>query len=251
MKKKIPHGRSHYGGKNDRGSWGNVPDSVKKIWNVELNDTYQKIITKHKRIADSNSLIHLGTLGSGNHFIEICRDEKEYIWIMLHSGSRGVGNKIGTHFIDLAKQEMKKQKNKLPDINLAYFHEGTEFFNDYYEAAGWAQKFAKLNRRIMMNNAIASLASFPGIPAFDGELEMVDCHHNYVEHEMHFGKEVFVTRKGAVRARRGELGIIPGSMGACSYIVKGLGNSDSFQSCSHGAGRMMSRTEAKRRFFTG
>ena len=167
------------------------------------------------------------------------------MWVMLHSGSRGVGNAIGTFFIELAKQDMRKWHINLPDIDLAYFPEGTDHFDDYVEAVGWAQDFAALNRRMMMTNVIAALRGQIAKP-FEAELEAVNCHHNYVTRENHFGENVLVTRKGAVRAAKGVLGIIPGSMGAKSFIVRGLGNPESFDSCSHGAGRIMSRTEAKK-----
>ena len=166
---------------------------------------------------------------------------------MLHSGSRGVGNAIGSHFIALAKEDMRHWMINLPDQDLAYLPEGTEHFDDYVEAVEWAQNYARLNREIMMRNVIAAARRVITKP-FEAHLEAVDCHHNYVSREHHFGHDVLVTRKGAVRARRGELGIIPGSMGARSYIVRGLGNAESFESCSHGAGRRMSRTEARKRF---
>jgi tRNA-splicing ligase RtcB (3'-phosphate/5'-hydroxy nucleic acid ligase) len=167
---------------------------------------------------------------------------------MLHSGSRGIGNRIGTYFIELAKQDIRQWHVKLPDKNLAYFKEGTKYFDDYVYAVGWAQNFAKTNRELMMQAAIDAIENTPGIPPFAAEIKSVNCHHNYVEREDHFGKNVLVTRKGAVRARKGDLGIIPGSMGARSFIVRGLGNKDSFHSCSHGAGRAMSRTAAKKKF---
>jgi tRNA-splicing ligase RtcB len=166
---------------------------------------------------------------------------------MLHSGSRGVGNAIGSFFIELAREDMRKWFINLPDEDLAYFPEGTEHFDDYVEAVGWAQDFAALNRRMMMTNVIRALRGVISKP-FEAELEAVNCHHNYVQREHHFGQNVLVTRKGAVRAAEGVMGIIPGSMGAKSFIVRGRGNKESFDSCSHGAGRLMSRHEAKRRF---
>ena len=168
---------------------------------------------------------------------------------MLHSGSRGVGNRIGTYFIELARDDMKRHLRNLPDANLAYLEEGTRHFKDYVAAVDWAQRFARKNRDLMMASVVAA-ARAPGVelPHFAlGELA-VNCHHNYVEREHHFGADVYVTRKGAVRAGLGELGIIPGSMGARSFIVRGKGEPESFCSCSHGAGRAMSRGEAKRRF---
>jgi tRNA-splicing ligase RtcB len=188
----------------------------------------------------------LGTLGSGNHFIELCLDEHDNVWVMLHSGSRGIGNKIGQYFIEKAKKDMGKALGNLPDKDLAYFTEGTQHFDDYVEAVGWAQDYAMLNRREMMRLVLEALQKH--LPKFTTTQEAINCHHNYVQQEHHFGQEVYVTRKGAISAQLGQLGIIPGSMGAKSYIVRGLGNQQSFCSCSHGAGRRMSRTEAKRRF---
>ena len=188
----------------------------------------------------------LGTLGGGNHFIELCLDEQDDVWVMLHSGSRGIGNKIGQYFIEKAKKDMGKALGNLPDKDLAYFTEGTQHFEDYVEAVGWAQDYAMLNRREMMRLVLEALQKH--LPKFTTTQEAINCHHNYVQQEQHFGQEVYVTRKGAISAQLGQLGIIPGSMGAKSYIVRGLGNPQSFCSCSHGAGRRMSRTEAKRRF---
>ena len=188
----------------------------------------------------------LGTLGGGNHFIELCLDEQDDVWVMLHSGSRGIGNKIGQYFIEKAKKDMGKALGNLPDKDLAYFTEGTQHFADYVEAVGWAQDYAMLNRREMMRLVLEALQKH--LPKFTTTQEAINCHHNYVQQEQHFGQEVYVTRKGAISAQLGQLGIIPGSMGAKSYIVRGLGNQQSFCSCSHGAGRRMSRTEAKRRF---
>lgn len=188
----------------------------------------------------------LGTLGGGNHFIELCLDEHDDVWVMLHSGSRGIGNKIGQYFIEKAKKDMGKALGNLPDKDLAYFTEGTQYFEDYVEAVGWAQDYAMLNRREMMRLVLEALQKH--LPKFRTTQEAINCHHNYVQQEQHFGQEVYVTRKGAISAQLGQLGIIPGSMGAKSYIVRGLGNQQSFCSCSHGAGRRMSRTEAKRRF---
>nr|WP_282183254.1 RtcB family protein [Niveispirillum sp. SYP-B3756] len=198
-------------------------------------------------MAKANHVTHLGTLGTGNHFVELCLDEADRVWVMLHSGSRGVGNVIGTHFIELAKKDMRRWFINLPDEDLAYFPEGTDHFNDYVEAVGWAQEFAALNRRMMMVHTMSALARVITKP-FGAEVQAINCHHNYVQREQHFGQNLIVTRKGAVRAGAGEMGIIPGSMGTRSYIVRGRGNPDSFESCSHGAGRAMSRHEARRRF---
>lgn len=189
----------------------------------------------------------LGTLGSGNHFIELCVDENQDVWVMLHSGSRGIGNMIGRHYIERAKRNMEKFFVSLPDADLAYFPEDTDDFNDYVQAVQWAQDYALENRRVMMKTVLEALHD--SVPkAFLPTTEAVSCHHNYVERENHFGRNVWVTRKGAVQARKDQLGIIPGSMGQRSYIVRGKGNLESYCSCSHGAGRVMSRTEAKRRF---
>jgi tRNA-splicing ligase RtcB (3'-phosphate/5'-hydroxy nucleic acid ligase) len=188
----------------------------------------------------------LGTLGSGNHFIEICVDESKDVWVMLHSGSRGIGNAIGNYFIKLAKRDMEKHIHHLPDKDLAYFTEGSEHFIDYVTAVNWAQEYARMNREEMMGLVLRAIAPF--LPPFRSDRHAINCHHNYVSREHHFGEDVIVTRKGAISAREGELGIIPGSMGAKSYIVKGKGNTDSFCSCSHGAGRKMSRTAARHAF---
>ena len=189
----------------------------------------------------------LGTLGSGNHFIELCLDEEGAVWIMLHSGSRGIGNMIGRHFIERAKLLMETYFITLPDRDLAYLPDGTEDFKDYMDAISWAQDYARENRAVMMTAVIAALKRHIKTP-FELTTEAVNCHHNYLERENHFGTNLYITRKGAIRARAGELGIIPGSMGTRSYIVEGLGNAESYCSCSHGAGRKMSRTEAARRF---
>jgi len=240
----VPHGRTAGRGQRDKGAWGEPPRVVVDAW-AKLAERFGRIIAKHPRLRNTNNLMHLGTLGTGNHFIELCLDEEQRVWVMLHSGSRGVGNAIGTFFIELAKQDMRKWHINLPDQDLAYFPEGTDHFDDYVEAVEWAQDFAKLNRHVMMAHVIDALRSQIAKP-FDAECEAVNCHHNYVTREHHFGENVLVTRKGAVRAAKGTLGIIPGSMGAKSFIVRGLGNPESFDSCSHGAGRVMSRTAAKK-----
>ncbi len=245
LEKAIPHGRTPKG-RRDKGSWTNPDDTVLKGWGT-LADDFNYLCQKHPRLKNTNNLKHLGTLGTGNHFVEICLDETNQVWIMLHSGSRGVGNAIGRYFIELAREDMRKWFINLPDKDLAYFAEGTEHFDDYWFAVGWAQRFAFKNREIMMENAIKALRQIITKP-FDAAVKAVNCHHNYVEKEEHYGEEVFVTRKGAVRARIGEYGIIPGSMGAKSFIVRGKGNEESFCSCSHGAGRVMSRTQAKKQF---
>ncbi|CAB5720842.1 RNA-splicing ligase RtcB [Delftia tsuruhatensis] len=242
----VPHGSVPRHRGRDPGSWENPPVSVDQVW-ATLADEFDLLCELHPRLANTNNRKHLGTLGSGNHFIEICLDEAGFVWFMLHSGSRGVGNAIGTHFIELAKKDAELHQRNLPDKDLAYFEEGARYFGDYVRGVSWAQKFAMRNREVMMANLIATVRKVIAKP-FESHVEAVNCHHNYVQKERHFGEDVFITRKGAVSARRGELGIIPGSMGARSYIVRGLGNQESFESCSHGAGRVMSRTRAKKMF---
>lgn len=243
----VPHGRSEHGGKNDRGAWGDTPARVAEVWQW-LAPRFHAIAEKNRVLEKTNHVSQLGTLGTGNHFIEVCHDEAGRVWLLLHSGSRGVGNRIGTLFIELAKEDMRRHFIDLPDADLAYLTEGAAHFDDYVEAVGWAQDYASWNRRLMMENVVAAVRSVPRLPPFRTDLLAVNCHHNYVAREHHYGADVFVTRKGAVRARAGDMGIIPGSMGAPSFIVRGLGNPESFESCSHGAGRSMSRTEARRRF---
>src|SRR5262245_17360668 len=247
IERKVPHGRTDNGGRGDRGAWTNPPASHLEVWSA-LSAQFDAIVAKHPHVGQSNHVKHLGTLGTGNHFIEVCLDADERVWFMLHSGSRGVGNRIGTYFIEMAKKDMRRWFINLPDEDLAYFPDGSDHFRDYVEAVHWAQNYAMENRKLMMQGVIEAVRSTTGVPPFEADLEVVNCHHNYVSREKHFGKSVLVTRKGAVRARAGDLGIIPGSMGARSYIVRGLGNPDSFESCSHGAGRLMSRTAAKKRF---
>jgi tRNA-splicing ligase RtcB (3'-phosphate/5'-hydroxy nucleic acid ligase) len=251
IERAVPHGGGpktyKRGGSNrDPGAWENPPETVDQAW-AGLVDEFEQLCELHPRLKNTNNRKHLGTLGTGNHFIEVCLDEDGFVWFMLHSGSRGVGNAIGTHFIELAKKDAEANQRNLPDKDLAYFEEGAQYFGDYVRGVGWAQRFAAKNREVMMSNLIATVRQVITKP-FETHLEAVNCHHNYVQQERHFGEDVFVTRKGAVSAKRGELGIIPGSMGARSYIVRGLGNEESFESCSHGAGRVMSRTQAKKRF---
>ena len=245
IERAVPHGRTTRG--RDRGAWDRPPAAALAAWE-RLKPRFDAITAKHGRIKSSNHLTHLGTLGTGNHFIEVCLDETDQVWIMLHSGSRGVGNKIGTYFIELAKRDMRQHLANLPDEDLAYLTEGAAHFDDYVEAVGWAQEFAMTNRRLMMHAVVRAMQGLPELRPFEAEATAVNCHHNYVTRERHGGREVYLTRKGAVRAGAGDLGIIPGSMGARSYIVRGRGNPESYESCSHGAGRAMSRNEAKRRF---
>ncbi len=210
-----------------------------------------RIIGKHQKLRRNRKpyqawVRQLGTLGGGNHFIELCLDEAGAVWVMLHSGSRGVGNTLGQYFIALARRDMERQQIHLPDKDLAYFTEGSEHFDDYVEAVEWAQSYALVNRQEMMRLVLDALKR--ELPPFEVTREAINCHHNYVAVEHHFGARVYVTRKGAIRAGEGELGIIPGSMGSRSYIVRGKGEPESFCSCAHGAGRRMSRGAAKRRF---
>jgi tRNA-splicing ligase RtcB len=244
IERAVPHGRAP--GARDPGAWQKAPGAVNSAWS-QLEPEFAELCRDHPKLAKTNNIQHLGTLGSGNHFIEVCLDEDGAVWFMLHSGSRGVGNFIGTMFIELAKQDAMRHQANLPDRDLAYFEEGSRYFGDYVRAVGWAQKFAALNREVMMRRVIEAAKTVIH-KNFQSHIEAVNCHHNYVQKETHFGESVYVTRKGAVSAQAGQLGIIPGSMGARSYIVRGLGNAESFHSCSHGAGRVMSRGEAKRRF---
>lgn len=244
MERLIPHGRTNNGGKGDRGAWCNTPDRLGDLWKNKYETAYNAITEKNPGCLAKNTANHLGTLGSGNHFVELCLDENNVVWIMLHSGSRGLGNKIGQYFIEKAKEEMVQKGIELPDVDLAYVTEGSNLFNDYLTAVSFAQDFAFANRACMMDAAMEALRKFfPEVAYMD---HAVNCHHNYVEAEQLDGQNIFVTRKGAVRARTTDLGIIPGSMGAKSFIVRGRGNSESFCSCSHGAGRVMSRGQAKK-----
>ena len=252
----VPHGRTDNGGRNDKGARQDIDAGVQMVWDRECNpEKLQELRDKHPKLEKANDIRHLGTLGTGNHFIEVCLDEEDKVWVMLHSGSRGIGNKIGSYFIRLAKDDMREHLANLPDKNLAYFDEGTEHFQDYFAAVEWAQNFAKVNRWLMMQRVLYAMESATRIHCY-GKERIIDCHHNYVKREMHYDRMVYLTRKGAVRARaadpdtgrEADMGIIPGSMGARSYIVRGKGNKEAFNSCSHGAGRRMSRTEARKRF---
>ena len=242
----VPHGRTVSRGTRDKGAWKNPPPIVDAAWAL-LAPTFAKITDVQPRLKNTNNHMHLGTLGTGNHFIEVCLDEAQCVWVMLHSGSRGVGNAIGSRFIELAQQDMREHIADLPHRDLAYFEEGSAHFNEYVMAVGWAQEYARVNRELMMQRVLAAIAQAMGVPVHTDSVA-VNCHHNYVQREEHFGASVLITRKGAVSAQRGQLGIIPGSMGARSFIVRGLGNPDSYCSCSHGAGRTMSSNEARRRF---
>ncbi len=247
IERAVPHGRSDNGGKNDKGAWRDVPGAVARTWDDELAPRWKSITAKHGKLVRGATAEQLGTLGGGNHFIEVCLDEASRVWLMLHSGSRGVGNRTGTYFIERAREEMQRKDARLPDRDLSWLEEGTPWFDDYVEAVGWAQDYAAWNRRLMMAAVVKAVKDEVRVRFATDELA-VNCHHNYVQKETHGGVEVWITRKGAVRAGAGELGIIPGSMGAKSFIVRGLGNAESWQSCSHGAGRKMSRTQAKQSF---
>ena len=245
---RIPHGRTNNGGPGDRGAWGKIAESTIQRLMPQMA-ALTAICEKHPKIAQSaeRAPTHAGTLGTGNHFVEVCLDEEQRVWVMLHSGSRGIGNRIGSYFIEKAKEDMRRWFINLPDEDLAYIPQGSELFKDYLEAVDWAQRFALTNRELMMEAAMAAL--YEAVPkTFTSDCEAVNCHHNYVSWERHFGENVIVTRKGAVSAQAGQLGIIPGSMGAKSFIVSGKGNREAFCSCSHGAGRAMSRNEARKRF---
>lgn len=244
IERAVPHGRVP--GNRDPGAWQKPPGSVDTAW-AQLEPEFTELCRGYPKLEKTNHHKHLGTLGSGNHFIEVCLDEAGAVWFMLHSGSRGVGNAIGTMFIELAKQDAMRHQVNLPDRDLAYFEEGSRYFGDYVRAVSWAQKYAAVNREVMMRRVIEAAKTVLH-KNFQSHVEAVNCHHNYVQREHHFGEDVFVTRKGAVSAKAGQLGIIPGSMGARSYIVRGKGNPQSFESCSHGAGRVMSRGDAKRSF---
>jgi tRNA-splicing ligase RtcB len=238
------------GGPGIKGSWEErrgTPATVECEWGA-LSPRFEAILGRHPRIKADPARTQLGTLGGGNHFIEVCLDESRAVWLMVHSGSRGVGNRIGSYFIERARDQSRVLKRRLPDEALAWLDEGTPLFDDYVEAVAWAQDYARVNRRLMLDAVAAAVSEAVDRPLEAGT-ETVDCHHNYIEARGESrGTGRFVTRKGAVSARAGEPGIIPGSMGARSFIVRGRGNPVSYESCSHGAGRRMSRGEARRRF---
>lgn len=238
--------RSVPAGNGRGGEHWKLPDSIAtRIAQSGLEPRLEAIKQKHRRIRTDKLDRQIGTLGGGNHFIEICLDEADAVWVMLHSGSRGTGNLIGTYFIERAREQLAHRVLgfHLPDKDLAFFMEGEPLFDDYVEAVSWAQDYARENREAMMSRVLAEMRH--RLPKFQLEKMAVNCHHNYVQKETHGGVDLLVTRKGAVSARAGELGIIPGSMGAKSFIVRGKGNADSFHSCSHGAGRVLSRTAAR------
>lgn len=259
VESRVPHGRTHAGRcEVDAGGWrGAVPVSIQKTWKEHLDRDFQELCDLQPILAKTNHLNHLGTLGTGNHFIEICLDDSHpyrRVWVMLHSGSRGVGNRIGSLFIDIAKKDMGTLLSNLPDANLAYLKEGTSHFSNYVRAVDWAQRYAYWNRQLMLEMVLEAMRACVQVP-FTTTSTAINCHHNYVERcliphrdAMENKKEIWLTRKGATSAKKGELAVIPGSMGAKSYIVRGKGNEDSYCSCSHGAGRRYSRGESKRRF---
>ncbi len=236
----IPHGGAR--GK-ELGNWddSSVPQNVKDAWDL-MYPGYRVLIEKHGQVSSRNAATQLGTLGGGNHYISINIDENDQVWLMLHSGSRGAGNRIGEHYIQMARKDMERLNRRLPNSELGYLEEGTEHFNDYMEAVGWAQEYARINRELMMENVVRALKKRTKFKLTD---EAVSIHHNYVSKEVHYGEELYITRKGAVSAKLGELGIVPGCMGGRSYITRGKGNPESFCSSSHGAGRVMSRSQAK------
>lgn len=250
IERMVPHGRTDHGGDNDRGAWHDVPQAhLDAFSDSGLVAKFETLIEQYDGLKKWNLnriLRQTGTLGTGNHFVEICLDEEGRVWVMLHSGSRGIGNAIGNYFIHLAKKDMQRWFINLPDADLAYFPQGSEHFNSYCDAVNLAQQYAALNRKLMMRQTMEALRLH--VRPFNVDQEAINCHHNYVSRERHFGENVIVTRKGAVSAKKEELGIIPGSMGAKSFIVRGKGNLDSFHSCSHGAGRKMSRTMAEKIF---
>ncbi|MBF0399804.1 MAG: RtcB family protein [Magnetococcales bacterium] len=250
IERAVPHGRTDQGGPNDRGAWHTVPTAIHAYWaQYGIEQRLPQVLNRHPKLLHKrvNAERHLGSLGTGNHFIEISLDEVGQVWVLLHSGSRGIGNRIGTYFIELARKDMGSRLKQLPDPNLAHFQEGSAHFHDYVQCVDWAQEYAKANRRFMMTAVLNALSTVLGRPA-PLLAEPIDCHHNTMEREEHYNRTLWITRKGAMRARKTDLGIVPGSMGAKSYIVRGKGNAATFSSCAHGAGRKMSRTEASRRF---
>jgi tRNA-splicing ligase RtcB len=245
IERAIPHGRTNDGGPGDVGAWASAPGRVERRWNRLLPE-YHRLAQAHPGARHRDPECQLGTLGTGNHFVEVCVDEDDHVWFMLHSGSRGAGNRIGSYFTTLAQKSVARSGVKLVDRDLAYLEQGTAEYDGYVEAVEWAQEYARINRELMMEAMTEAVSR--EVRAIPRVVDAIDCHHNYLARESHYGEDVVVTRKGAVRARAGDRGIIPGSMGARSFIVRGRGNPESFQSCSHGAGRAMSRGQARRTF---
>lgn len=242
----VPHGRTNDGGAGDCGAWHNIPGPIAEIWANEFQDKYAAIGIGHPQAISANASKQLGSLGTGNHFIEVCLDQQDRVWVTLHSGSRGMGNRIGTYFTKLAKQRCEEWFITLPAPDLAYFPRESAEFREYVYALNLAQKFAWRSREIMMHLTLGAVEASLERPVLG--VDEIHCHHNYMNEEVHGGKKLLITRKGAVSAKKDERGIIPGSMGARTYLVKGLGSPDSYTSCSHGAGRAMSRTKAKEVF---
>ena len=246
IERAVPKGmESSQTANHSKGGWASTPNSVSRAWYDRFEDRWRKIVAKNPKV-DGKTSDQLASMGGGNHFIEVCLDEDQRVWVMLHSGSRGTGNRIGTYFINAAKEAIVKETLDfhLVDKDLAFLTEGSQLFDDYVEAMHFAQDYAMANRELMMVRVLEALRKHA--PGFKTDKAAINCHHNYATREVHFGEQVWVTRKGAVSAREGELGIIPGSMGTGSFIVEGLGNQESFCSCSHGAGRVMSRGQAKK-----
>jgi tRNA-splicing ligase RtcB len=245
IEKKVPVGMESHSDKGDL-----YKSNYKTLQTLmggfhDLQNRHQGLVKVAKQ-PEKNMVKQLGTLGGGNHFIELCIDENQNVWVMLHSGSRGIGNQIGRYFIELAKKDMARNNIHLPNEDLAYLTDDSEHYENYIRAVSWAQEYARLNRKKMLEFTLLALQKT--LPQFTIIKEAINCHHNYISSEKHYGAEVMVTRKGAVSAHAGQYGIIPGSMGHKSYIVKGKGNKESFCSCSHGAGRLMSRSKAKKTF---
>ena len=255
IERRVPVGRTNRGQAGDRGAWGRVPEDVTAIWKEHLAEGYRAMTHKWPELAHPFAQNHLGTLGTGNHFIEICVELDEpdshdpRIWVMLHSGSRGIGNKIGSFFTRRAAAEMQRERVKLADPELGFLRVGTELATDYMRYADWAQRYAWQNRLLMFRHVVEGVgATLGGVATRDLVVthETTHCHHNYIAREEHFGAPGLLTRKGAVNADRGVMGIIPGSMGARSFITRGLGNADALKTSSHGAGRVMSRNVARK-----
>ena len=250
----VPHGRSDNGGLEDVGAWnpGNIPPWIHVHFDDYLYEGFNEVMKANPKINRSGDLYQrakrqLGTLGTGNHFIELSVDQDDDVWLVIHSGSRGVGAAIGGYFARLALQKNKHWFVKLPNDDLAYLVRGEQEFADYLKAVNWAQHYAHVNRVMMMNAVVRAVGTVLHDHDFH-RVRTIDCHHNYVAQEKHLKKDVLVTRKGAVRATKDAWGIIPGAMGRKSFIVTGKGHTLSYHSCSHGAGRAMSRNEARKHF---
>lgn len=245
----VPHGRTDNGGKNDKGSWSEIPELVVNEW-MKHKEEFDLLTKDYQKLQNfPGTLRQFGTMGGGNHMLSInIEDETQDVWILLHSGSRGIGNAIGSYFIDYSKELMKQYFIKLESEDLSYLVEGTKPFNDYIKLVHWAQAYAFSSRQIMVHNCVEAMKKSGLLPYFEPNLEVVNAHHNYIASEKHFGKKMFVTRKGAIKAGKGDLGVILGHMGGLSHIIEGKGNYQSLMSCSHGAGRAMSRNKAKQIF---